>query len=156
MFKFDPIIKTIPQARQYFNQLLPRYDPTKWTLDDSNIDRIIDIINDGKPLPQIEYCVKTNTILDNLSTDTYITIELLVSNLKSKTILYINIETGMVTKEYIDYYITPRSYIFFNSVELLKFQRSIKFLPQEKIDMLDNIYAKMNHYKIVINELYQI
>ncbi len=156
MFKFDPIIKTIPQARQYFKQLLPRYDPAKWTLYDSNIDRIIDIINDGKPLPQIEYCVKTNTILDNLSTDTYITIELLGSNLKSKTILYINIETGMVTKEYIDDYITPRSYIFFNSVELLKFQRSIKFLTQEKIDMLDNIYAKINYYKIVINELYQI
>ena len=70
--------------------------------------------------------------------------------------MYINIETGMVTKEYIDDYITPRSYIFFNSVDLLKFQRSIKFLTQEKIDMLDNIYAKINYYKIVINELYQI
>lgn len=154
MYKFEPIVKTISQAKDYFDRNVPMYDNKYWVRNSSNINNIINTINDGLPLPQINYNIKDKTIINADGTDTYITLVLLMDEFAKQT-LYMNIETGLIT-DIIDGKYTIPIYIFFDNIKLLKYQRTIENINDELIDKIDKIYAKFKFYKVIINELYQI
>lgn len=154
MYKFEPIVKFTDQVVKYFDGLKPLYDHKYWTVEENNITGIIDKINNGIPLPQINYDVKENKIIEG--TDTYIALSLLVNEqLITGEQLYINIESGIISDYKFNELDVP-TYIFFDTLKLLRYQRTIPNITDAFIDKIDKMHAKLSRYKIVVNELYKL
>ncbi len=140
------------QLVDYFDRLMPKYDARYWTVSGCDVDAIFDKINKGIPLPQINVEVKENKII--YGTDVYIALSLLTQEqFDEHRVIYVNIEDGIITRCK-DGPMTIPSHIFFNQLMLLKYQRTIPNCNDNIIDKIDNMYAKLNRYKIVVNEMY--
>lgn len=111
MYKFEPYVKFTDQVVNYFDRVTPQYDRKYWTVEENNIKGIIDKINKGIPLPQINYDVKENKIIEG--TDTYIALSLLVNEqVNDIDKLYVNIEQCIITENKDSEYDIPVQYFF--------------------------------------------
>lgn len=154
MYKFEPYVKFTDQVVNYFDRVTPQYDRKYWTVEENNIKGIIDKINKGIPLPQINYDVKENKIIEG--TDTYIALSLLVNEqVNDIDKLYVNIEQCIITENKDSEYDIPVQY-FFDTLKLLRYQRTIPNITDAFIDKIDKMHAKLSRYKIVVNELYKL
>lgn len=130
----------------------PKYDSQYWQAESNDVDGVIDRINKGMPLLQINYDVKENKIIEG--TDTYIALDCIVTKQMSDDIqYYINIETGIISNKNDTEFDFP-SYLFFDNMKLTKWCRCIELITLKHIDKIDAIYTKLNFYKVVLNELH--
>ena len=69
--------------------------------------------------------------------------------------LYVNIEQCIITENKDSEYDIPVQY-FFDTLKLLRYQRTIPNITDAFIDKIDKMHAKLSRYKIVVNELYKL